>query len=168
MFATRGLLAVAVLLAISPGVAQANLRNQWRGARAHGWLIPHPAGGPTTAPTGDGPDYGAFDPSTHTLYVPNYFSDTVSVIDTARCHARRRDGCAAIARTLRAGHGPNAVVFDARARPLYVTAENDSAVAVVDASRCNATDTSGCDRPPVLIGVDADLYGLALDAPSDT
>jgi DNA-binding beta-propeller fold protein YncE len=39
---------------------------------------------PPQAVTGSGPDAAALDPSTHTIYVPNFFNGTVSVVASRR------------------------------------------------------------------------------------
>ena len=160
MIATRVVIALA-LLALFPGTAHANFRHHWH---FHSWLMPHDPG---TVAAGDGANYTAFDFATHTLYIANYNTDTVSVIDMTRCNARRSDGCAASAPSFQVGSGPVGEVFDARTRTLYVAVEGEHAVAVVDTTRCNAGDTSGCGAQ-TRVTVDGGPFGLVLDPVSNT
>ncbi len=123
MIATRAVIALALLMLL-PATAQANLRDRWhRGF--HSWLMPH---GSDTVAAGDGANYAALDLATHTLYVANYLTDTVSVIDTARCNARPAGGCAASSPVVHVGSGPVGEAFDPRTRTLYVVTQSSVAV----------------------------------------
>lgn len=70
-----------------------------------------------SAPVGNGPDFAAVDPATHTLYVTNGFNDngptnaggnTVSVIDERHCQADDVSRCKGPWPTLTVGSDPNA------------------------------------------------------------
>ncbi len=79
---TAGALIIALaFLVAAPTTAGAwSGRSHWRFGSAHAWLFA-PDPGLHTLPTGDGPDATLFDPDTRTLYVANYVSSTVSVLD---------------------------------------------------------------------------------------
>jgi len=122
---------------------------------------------PTIAVTG-----GAFnltiDAGTHTLYVANINSNTVSVINTATCNARITTGCGQTPHSVRTGNAPAAVLLDPSTGTLYVSNNADHTVAVVDARTCNATTTTGCaTAPPTVATVDAPRF-LTIDPATAT
>jgi DNA-binding beta-propeller fold protein YncE len=94
-----------------------------------------------SAPVGNGPDFTAVDPATHTLYVTNGFSEngngdggnTVSVIDGRRCQARDVSRCKGPWPTLTVGSDPNAdpsaVAIDQQTDTLYVADATDNTAA---------------------------------------
>jgi hypothetical protein len=96
-----------------------------------------------SAPVGNGPDFTAVDPATHTLYVTNGFNEngnpdggnTVSVIDERHCQADDVSRCKGPWPTLTVGSNPNAdpsaVAIDQRTDTLYVADSNDNTVAGV-------------------------------------
>ena len=109
---------------------------------AHGCTGPFP-----TAATGNGGFSGGADPATHTVYVANGDDNTVSVLDGARCNATNQSGCGDPAPTIPVGPGAGAgLVVDDALHTLYVIAQAQDLLTVVDTARCRAADTSGCDR----------------------
>jgi YVTN family beta-propeller protein len=84
------------------------------------------------------------DPATHTLYVANVDSDTVSVIDASSCNSRTTTGCGQHPRTVRTGNAPAAVQLDPSSGTLYVSNNADNTVALVDTRTCNAHTGAGC------------------------
>ena len=48
------------------------------------------------------------------------------------------------------GADPEGVVLDPDTQTLYTANEVDNDVSVIDASRCNAQNTSGCRIPPAV------------------
>ena len=106
--ATRGARAVGLALALlvaAPSAAHAGWshRMHWRGL--HGsWLMHSASAG--AVPTGDRPLGLTFDDATRTVYVANVASNTVSVVDGARCNADRASGCDAPVATLPTGLAP--------------------------------------------------------------
>jgi YVTN family beta-propeller protein len=115
---------------------------------------------------------GAFnltlDPGTHTLYIANINSDTVSVINTATCNARVTTGCGQAPHTVRTGNAPAAVLLDPSTGTLYVSNNADHSVAVVNSRTCNSTTTTGCaTAPPTVATVDAPRF-LTIDPATAT
>ena len=118
-----------------------------------------------SAPVGNGPDFTAVDPATHTLYVTNGFNEdgngdggnTVSVIDARHCNARDVSRCKGPWPTLTVGSDPNAdpsaVAIDRQTDTLYVADSNDNIVAVFNGATCNAETSAGCGQTPAMVPV---------------
>jgi YVTN family beta-propeller protein len=88
----------------------------------------------------------AVDQATHTLYVANWASNTLSMIDTATCKDTVTLGCAQTPPTARVGSGPDGVALNLATHSLYVANVTDDTISVLNAATCNATVTSGCGR----------------------
>jgi DNA-binding beta-propeller fold protein YncE len=118
-----------------------------------------------SAPVGNGPDFPAVDPATHTLYVTNGFNEdgnpdggnTVSVIDERHCQADDVSRCKGPWPTLTVGSDPNAdpsaVAIDPQTDTLYVADSNDNTVAVFNGATCNAETSAGCGQTPAMVPV---------------
>ena len=118
-----------------------------------------------SAPVGNGPDFTAVDPATHTLYVTNGFNEngnpdggnTVSVIDERHCQADDVSRCKGPWPTLTVGSDPNAdpsaVAIDQQTDTLYVADANDNTVAVFNGATCNAETSAGCGQTPAMVPV---------------
>ena len=118
-----------------------------------------------SAPVGNGPDFTAVDPATHTLYVTNGFNEngnpdggnTVSVIDERHCQADDVSRCKGPWPTLTVGSDPNAdpsaVAIDQQTDTLYVADSNDNTVAVFNGATCNAETSAGCGQTPAMVPV---------------
>ena len=74
----------------------------------------------------------AADPAARTVYVANYGSGTVSVIDAAT---------RTVTRTIPVGRGPEGVAVDPATRTVYVANHGDGTVSVIDASTRTVTST---------------------------
>src|SRR4051794_5303630 len=154
--------ALALLMA-APSTALANRgwRAPWRESLSAGWLAQPRA---RTSATGDGPQSAALEAATRTLYVTNSNTNTISVLDVSRCTAHRGSGCDEMAATVTVGNTPIGLALDPGTGTLYAANLGDRTVSVLDASRCNAVDASGCGRAAVAaVPVDADPLGLAID-----
>jgi YVTN family beta-propeller protein len=100
---------------------------------------------PPTVTVGAGPDGIAIDQVTHTVYVADVTSDTLSVVDAATCNATDNAGCTARpTRRLRTGSSPHSVIVDADTGTIYVTNGDDGTASILSADSCNARVTSGC------------------------
>jgi len=92
----------------------------------------------------------AIDSANHTLYVANFTSDTLSMIDAATCNGVVTSGCSRAPKVARAGTGPDAIVVDAATHTIYVANVSGNAgalfdtLSLLDASSCNASTTTGC------------------------
>ena len=105
------------------------------------------------------PQFLAVDDRTHTVYVANSGSDSVSVIDGRDIESAHR---------IPVGPQPFTVAFNARTGSLYVTDLGAHTISVIDGSRCNATDVSGCRRRPATVNVGETPGGIAVDAGTNT
>jgi DNA-binding beta-propeller fold protein YncE len=105
--------------------------------------------------------------ASHTLFVLNNGSDTVSAVDVSHCNARDDSGCGQRAPTFQTGNAPAWIVLDPATDTLYVPNIIDDDVSVLDARSCNAQRTSGCRREAPTIFTDG-VLGLAVDTDTHT
>ena len=123
----------------------------------------------------------AVNPRTHTIYVtngnavdgPNAGGDTVSVIDTSRCHAVDVSRCHGPWPTIVVGNRtpddlPSGVAVDVATDTVYVANAGANTVSVFDGATCNAVVTSGCGQLPAEVPVGAGPLALTIDPISDT
>lgn len=123
---------------------------------------------PVTTRVGPGAIFALADPRTHTLYVNNLFSNTVSVLDQSTCSARNTSGCArSVVATIGTRLAPQALALDRRTRTLYVMSDLD-VVSAVDVRRCNATSTAGCGARLPALQADGGPFGIALSPQTGT
>jgi DNA-binding beta-propeller fold protein YncE len=120
-------------------------------------------------------------PQTQTLYVPIQCqnpntNDTcnataahvMDVINSATCAADASFGCRIVARAV-AGDEPIGAVIDHRTDTIYVgDAGGNGAITVIDGARCNASLTSGCNRPVATIPLNGFPAAEALDPATGT
>jgi DNA-binding beta-propeller fold protein YncE len=114
-----------------------------------------------SAPVGNGPSTLALNPATHTLYVangnndngPNAGGNTVSVIDTRRCHVHDISNCTGPWPTITVGSLPSGVAIDQGTDTVYVTDVADNMVSVFNGGTCNAENTRGCGQTPAAVPV---------------
>ena len=100
---------------------------------------------PRVVRVGRGPDGAAIDSATHTVYVANVTSDTVSVFDAATCNAAVSSGCnTSRSRLLRTGKAPKWVATDQASNTVYVSNGDDGTASLLNGATCNATVVSGC------------------------
>jgi DNA-binding beta-propeller fold protein YncE len=102
----------------------------------------------------------AVDPITNTIYAANTYDNTnaqrgtVSVVNGATCDAANITGCAAqTPPQVPVGIDPISTAFDQATDAVYVTNWKDQDVSVINAARCNGTQTSGCTSEPTTITV---------------
>jgi DNA-binding beta-propeller fold protein YncE len=82
-----------------------------------------------------------------TLYVANFFDNTVSVISTSHCNSSDSSDCTVKA-TVPVGNFPDAVgvVFDKNT--VFVENRFDVSVSIFDGSTCNGDNQTGCPQNP--------------------
>jgi YVTN family beta-propeller protein len=114
------------------------------------------------------PEGLAVDEATHSLYVADLGSNTVSVIDTTGCNAATTHGCSNRMATVHVGSQPTGMAIDPQTNSLYVTDAGGSTVSVIDTATCNAVVQSGCGQTPPEVTVDRQPFGIALDPVTDT
>ncbi len=106
----------------------------------------------------------AVDVPRHTVYVVNQGDDDLSVIDTQVCNGRHLAACATLRPpTIHTGEDPEFVAVNTLTQTLYTANQVSNDVSVIDASRCDADNTSGCRRPAPAVAV-AQAFGIAVDA----
>src|SRR4051812_1386604 len=157
----HGLRAAALALAVlaaAPCAAQAGWRSRmhWRGGS---WLMHAGDAGAGSLPAGAGANWVTFDPSTRTLYVPNFFDDTITVVSADR---------GAPVATIPTGKGPGALALDPRTRTLYGVNLDDGTVSAYDAGACNARVVTACGGARATASVGGVPIGLAVDEATDT
>ncbi len=120
------------------------------------------------ARVGSGPLAAAVDEQTDTVYVANGNSNTVSVLNGARCNARVTRGCARPVATIKVGKFPVAAVVNPATRTLYVADLGAGRLSVINAAACNATTTRGCGRQARNVRVKAGPGWVDVDMATDT
>ena len=120
-----------------------------------------------------GPNDLDIDQATDTIYAvnngANVISDgsgkghTVSVIDGATCNGSDTSGCNAVSPTVSVGNNAQWDAVDQATGAVYVSNYDDGTVSVIDGTRCNATNTSGCTRKPAVVRTGGGSSGLAVD-----
>jgi DNA-binding beta-propeller fold protein YncE len=123
---------------------------------------------PATVKVGKFPFGLALDSANRTLYVNEAAENAVAMINTADCHAGHTSGCAQRPRTAAVGAFPVPIVVDPRASTVYIGSGNEPTVSLINASTCNAMDSSGCRRHPITLHVPAGPDGLAVDDATHT
>ena len=123
---------------------------------------------PPTVTVGGGASLLAVDPATDTIYVGSFDDGTISVIDGSTCNGGNSSGCAQVPPTVTVGSFPDGVAVDQATHTVYVANGNDTTVSVIDGSRCNGTDSSGCGQTPPTVDVGGNPVELAVDQATDT
>ena len=127
-------------------------------------------------PVAPQPSAVTIDPATHTAYVASglnlnggdFNGNTVTVVDTRRCNAHGVAHCPGPWPTITVGHEPGSIAVDATTGTVYVTSAGDGTVAVIDGTRCNAEDSSGCGKPAATVPAGAGPLGIVSDAANHT
>jgi DNA-binding beta-propeller fold protein YncE len=119
------------------------------------------------ARVGSSPLAALVDEQTDTVYVVNGGSNTVSVLNGARCNARVTRNCGRPVATVRLGSFSVAEALDPATGTLYV-ASPAGFVYALDAARCSAVNTHGCGRPVRRIKDSLDPAAIDVDIATDT
>lgn len=105
---------------------------------------------------GNSPSGLTVDQATDTIYVTNFSSDTVSVIDGATCNSQVTSGCTQTPPQVPVGGNPAAVTVDSANHTAYVVNAASNNVSMINIATCNATHLSGCSSqhpPSVKVGI---------------
>jgi DNA-binding beta-propeller fold protein YncE len=114
------------------------------------------------------PQFLAVDERTHTIYVENVGSNTVSVVDGRRCNASTTAGCRRPDVEIPIGPEPFTLVLNPATSSLYIAALGAPTVSILDLRDCRAGELRGCFRPPATIDVGAAPGGIAIDRRTNT
>ena len=123
--------------------------------------FPNPAfGGPNL--------FVAVDSARHSVYVTYQKDDSLLVVNTNVCNGSHLAGCATLRPpVVHTGADVEGIALDGQTQTVYAVNEVDNTVSVIDAARCNATSTRGCDHRPPAAAVPAPV-GLAADSAAHT
>ena len=90
----------------------------------------------------------------HTVFVVNQKDDTLSAVNTNVCNGGHLPACATLQPpTIHTGEDPEGVAVNTSTQTLYTANQVTNDVSVINAARCNATDTRGCRQPPSAIAL---------------
>ena len=117
-------------------------------------------------PVPGGPEFLALDSVTHTVYVADTNSGTVSVLDTQTCNAQSTKGCTRPLGTVSVGAGAFPIAVDQATNTVYVG--TNQGVTVIDGTICDGTDMSGCTEQPPSIPLSNEPAGIAVDDANHT
>ena len=109
---------------------------------------------------------------TDTLYVAvdgsSLEGHTVWVINGATCNATDQSGCGQVAAKAKVGFGPVGVAVDEATNSVYVSnaanGDRPGTVSVINATTCNATNTTSCAGSAPTIPVGGAPVGIAIDS----
>ncbi len=123
---------------------------------------------PPVAVVGSEPAGLAVNTATHSLYVANVSSNTISVVDTTGCSASTKHACSSPVATVHVGSKPTGVAIDPETHSLYVTDSGGNTVSVINTSTCNAEVQAGCGGTPPEVTVGTQPFGITIDPVTDT
>ena len=118
----------------------------------------------------------ALDTSTHTLYVANAGTDTISVLNASTCNASDLSGCAKTLPDVADPEGPGTgiavnqltdTIYVGNAGSPYPSTAGHT-VSVIDGATCNATTTAGCGQTPPSVTVGYQPVSVAVNQVNDT
>ena len=121
-----------------------------------------------TVSVGSDPQFLQVDESTQTIYVANVRSNTISVIDGARCNVTVTRGCRHVRATITTALGPFTFSVDPATDSMYVAHLFEPTVSLIDMSTCNARVITGCRKRPITIAVGDVPGGIAFAESLDT
>jgi DNA-binding beta-propeller fold protein YncE len=103
---------------------------------------------PHIVTVGSGSFWDGVDQATDTIYVANNNSDTVSVINGARCNAEVTAGCNSIPPAVPVGADPQWVSVDDQLHTVFTLNQFDDTLSPINTRTCNGTVVSGCSQTP--------------------
>ncbi len=109
----------------------------------------------------------ALNPLTHTIYVGNGTTGTLSLINAKTCNAGDAGGCRQHVTAVTAGTDPIGIAVDKSTNTVYVVNALGT-VAVVNGRKCDAANTSGCKVRPATVRVGTRPQFLAVDERTHT
>jgi DNA-binding beta-propeller fold protein YncE len=118
-------------------------------------------------PVGGFPTGIALNPVTHTIYVGNGTTASLSLINGRTCNARTTRGCRQRVTAVTAGTDPIGVAVERSTNTIYVV-NAFGTLAIVNGRRCMAGNSSGCKVKPVTVAVGIRPQFLAVDERTHT
>ena len=115
------------------------------------WVIDEKTNAVTSVATGESPIAVAVDSAANHVYVVNYGSNSVSVMDNANANASAK-----VIATVPVGERPQAVAVDSRTHRVYVANTHDDTVSVIDGTLSTVVATVQTGKAPYAIAVDAE------------
>ncbi len=103
---------------------------------------------PATVTVGSGAYWDAVDQRTNTIYVANNNSDTVSVINGARCNAEVTAGCNSLPPAVPVGANPQFVAVDDSLHTVFALNQGDDTLSAINTRTCDGRMTNGCAQTP--------------------
>jgi DNA-binding beta-propeller fold protein YncE len=96
----------------------------------------------------------AFNPSTHTIYLPSSDTNVVWVQDASQCNAEHPQGCTQFAPVTRVGGTAVGLKANPDTHTLYVVNNGEDTLSIVDTAQCNQTNPQGCRQkwPKIIAG----------------
>ena len=117
------------------------------------WMIDEKTNAVTSVATGQIPCAVAVDAVAKRVYVANYGSDSVTVIDAASDAASEK-----VIATVQVGNHPQAVAVDSGAHRAYVANTRDDSVSVIDGTLNRVIATVKTGKAPYAIAVDREMH----------
>ena len=118
-------------------------------------------------PVGGFPTGIALNPVTHTIYVGNGTTASLSLINGKTCNASTTRGCRQRVTAVTAGTDPIGVAVERSTNTIYVV-NAFGTLAIVNGRRCMAGNSSGCKVKPVTVPVGIRPQFLAVDERTHT
>ena len=103
---------------------------------------------PRSITVGSGAFWDVVDQATDTVYVANNNDGTVSVINGARCNARKTAGCGRTPPAITTGAGPAFVAVDDAVHTVFAINQGDDTMSAISTRTCSGRVTSGCRKVP--------------------
>jgi DNA-binding beta-propeller fold protein YncE len=108
--------------------------------------------------------------TTHTVYVPltanpDILGETLgytAVIDGSTCNGTDHSGCGQAPQLVQVGGAPQDALVDRTTETVYVLNQTSASLSVIDASKCNGKNLSGCPKrvPALAAGLSSILFAL--------
>ena len=123
-------------------------------------VTPIASASPFTASVGASPLGVALNVATNSVYVTNYGTDTVSVLDGSTCNTTTDSACTPVA-TSTVGNAPAGAAVDDTTNTIYVASEGTNALSVINGATCDAQVQTACG-PVATQSVGAGAYQVAV------
>jgi YVTN family beta-propeller protein len=122
----------------------------------------------STVNVGGFPTGIAVDTVTGTVYVASGNGNELSMVNGTTCNASTTSACSKTSSVSTGGQDPIGVVVDEQTRTVYAVNGGSNTVSVINASTCNARDSTGCAKNPAIVDVPGGPEFLALNASTNT